>query len=128
MTTILWLCIALTVFCLAVLMREDWYHIAHPRRRVDATVVGHHRRVDDGSEAFAPVLQFKDDNQATVEVIDAVYSPTPTAAIGSVRKLEYPLGHPDKARIRRPVMRIVGYVAVLALLAMLVLRLNNWIS
>ena len=128
MTVILWLSIALTVSVLTVLLREDWLHFSRPRRRVDATVVRHHRQVDDGAESFAAVLQFRTDDGALNECTDIVYSPVAKPAIGTVRTMDYPMGHPQSARISRPLWRAAAYLALTVLLAILVLRLVNWIQ
>ena len=125
---VLWLSIALTAFVLAVLIRDDWHHFSHPRRQVQASVVRHHRWIDDGLETFAPVLQFKDETGAIIDVVDVVYRHESAAPIGSTRLIDYPVGYPHKARVRRPILRAIAYLALMSLLAVLVMRLMNWIS
>jgi hypothetical protein len=63
-----------------------------------------------------------------IEVTDVVYSTASAAPVGTVRQLDYPLGNAHRARIRRPFLRAACYLALLALLTLLVLRLMNWIS
>jgi hypothetical protein len=125
---ILWTCLAFSLAVTAFLAREDWFHLSRPAQRVLARVVGHRRHLDEGSPSFAALLEFSAEDGRLVRVEDKLYSALPKPAIGSTVTLHHPEGMPQRARIRRPVLRALIYLFLLYLNLVLIGRLMGWLS
>lgn len=125
---ILWSCTVFAVVILAMLAREDWFHLSRPARRVMARIVGHVAHASDGTRVFAPMFEFIGEDGQSVQVEDKVYMPRPKQAAGEMIEITHPKGMPHRARISRPWLRAGIYVVVLYLLAVLVGRLTGYLS
>ena len=125
---ILWASTLFTVAVLGVLLREDWFHLSRPKRRVMARVLGHATQSHDAKRSFAARLEFTGEDGKPFQVNDNVYAASPRHTIGGMIEMTHPEGMPQLARIRRPWMRCAIYAVLLYLLAVLVGRLGGWLS
>jgi hypothetical protein len=125
---ILWLSLVFVASVLVMLVREDWFHLAYPARRVEARVVGHRERRDEGSISYAALLEFNDEEGKPVQISDIVYAPLPRPETGVILEITHPKGMPKRARINRPWLRGGIYLLLFYLLAVLVGRLSGWLS
>jgi hypothetical protein len=123
-TIILCLSLFLVLAAFAALLWDDRRYVTRRRRRVGGVVTGHRsRREEDGIESFAAILRFENEDGASVEIVDRLFRPTCTPPIGTRLILEHPLGLPDKARVRRPGLRLFLYLFLVYGAAILVLAL-----
>jgi hypothetical protein len=125
---ILWTCLAFALSVTLFLAREDWFHLSRPARAVLARVVGHKQHMDDGSPSYAALLEFTAPDGRNVQVEDKLLRADPTPPIGSIVTLHYPDGLPQKARLRRPILRTVIYLFLIYLSAVLIGRLTGSLS
>ncbi len=124
----IWSGIVLTSFALGVMARDDWLHALLARCRVTGEVSGYRSQRDEGSISYAAIYRFTTADGRRIEVLDSVLQPTQTPPLGATVALVHPLGHPEKARRPRPVLRLVIYIVIGAVLALLVLRLTGRIA
>ncbi len=117
----LYLGIAFVAVVLFFLLREDWPLLRHGRR-TKGGVFDHRRTMDEGSWSYALMVRFTGENGEAIEITDGVYSPSPQPAIGAEVELVYPVGAPQKARVRRPLLRALIYVVIVFMLAILIAR------
>ena len=94
---------ALCLFSLWAIARHDWLRLTRPSRRVVGEVIGHRTRLDGESRNFAAIYRFTAED-AVHEVQDMVLNAAPRPAVGSLRELVYPAGHPELARPPRPLL------------------------
>lgn len=120
--------IALVVFSLAILIRRDWLRLTFPSRQVIAEVIDHHQSRDPDSHRlnYAAIYRF-DDETGDHQVTDAVCSLKPEPSLGTLVELTYPDGHPDLARKSRPLTWVMVYLALVAMLSVLVGKLLGWL-
>ena len=123
----IWAGIALCLFSLWAIARHDWLRLTRPSRRVMARVTGHRSDWSDGSKSYAAIFAFSDES-GSHEVIDPVYSGSPSPDLGTLRELAYPDGRPDLARPPRPLMWVVVYGFLLVLPLVLLAQWMGWID
>jgi hypothetical protein len=119
--------IALCLFSLWAIARHDWVRLTRPSRRVLAQVTGHRTGRSDGAVNYAAIYRFSADGRDH-DVTDAVYSSRPRPPLGEIVELGYPAGHPDLARPPRLLMWLAVYGLLIALLAVLGLKLMGWLD
>lgn len=119
--------IALCLFSLWAIGRNDWLRLTSLSRKVTATVVGHRSSWDDGSKSYAAVYRFSAEGKEH-ETVDAVYSGKPYPPEGAMVELTYPIGRPDLARKPRPLMWLGVYGVLLFLLGMLSAKAMGWLD
>lgn len=124
---LLYLGIALCLFSLWAIARRDLVRLGARMREVDAEVTGHRTRRDEDGIHYAAVYAFRAEG-ARHEVIDDVYSASPVPAIGQRRRLTYPAGRPDLARVPRPALWLAVYGLLLVLPVLLAARLLGWLD
>jgi hypothetical protein len=112
--------IALIAFALFFLLRDDLLFLRNTIIRTTGTVIGHRISTDDGSTFYMAQYQFLDQNGTLTEVTDTFGAARAKPDIGSQIKLFYPLGHANKARPPRLIMRasiylFFGFVLVILL-------------
>lgn len=120
MTIVLWLGIAFLAPVLAYLLFEDWLFLSRSRLRTKGTVFGHYRSTDDGSEYFSARIRFQTASGQPVEITDTFGSGSRRPPVGAVLDLVYPEGLPGRARVPRPLLRLLLYGIVGGLLGVLV--------
>jgi hypothetical protein len=125
---ILWTCLAFALAITLFLLREDWFHLTRPVRQVLAHVIGHRQHMDKSSPSFAALLEFTGPDGTPMQVEDKLLSSNPTPAIGSIITIHHPEGMPQRARIRRPILRAAIYLLLFYLIAVLAGRLAGFLS
>ena len=119
--------IALCLFSLWALGRNDWVRLNTLSRDARATVVGHVRSESDGSPTYAARLRFSAEGKEH-EVTDQVHTSRPRPPEGTVLTVRYPVARPDLARIPRPWMWAGIYALLIGLAGVLGARLEGWIG
>jgi hypothetical protein len=96
---------------------RDWWFLVRPRQRALGTVVGHRRISGEGGEMISPVIRFEADDGRIIDVTDS-FNVWPTSE-GSTIGIEYPSGHPQKARTigSRPSLLDYGLCLVVLIIA-----------
>jgi hypothetical protein len=125
-TYLIWAGIALCVFSLWSIGRNDWLRITRPCVRVLARVASYRSNFDKSGRHFAAVYRFSAEG-AEHDVIDQVYSSTRRPEIGQIVELRYPEGRPDLARPPRVLMWIAVYITLLTLMGMIFAKWMGWL-
>jgi Protein of unknown function (DUF3592) len=107
---------------LVFLAFEDWQFLRRPRRRAQGTVFDHRRSTDEGSEYFSPMVRFVTLDGKTIEITDTFGLSSRHPSLGSQLEVVYPIEMPEKARIRRPWLRVAIYGGVIVAIAILIAR------
>ena len=118
--------IVLVVFALAAFLRQD-LAFARGVRHVRAVVFDHTRQTDEGSSLYAPMARFTTEAGEDVEITDGVFGLRPRPPVGAHVDLVYPAGKPHLARVRRPLLRALIYLFLLATLFVLAGRALGWL-
>lgn len=122
-----WGGIALCLFAIWAIARNDLVRLQRRSRRVVARVVGHRESWENSSRSYAPIYAFEAEGNHH-EVVDMVHSTTPHPIMGTMCELAYPEGRPDLARPLRPLMWLAIYALLLALPALLFAHWMAWIA
>jgi len=118
--------ILLCLFSLWAIGRYDWLRLTRPARRVTGKVTGHRASYTDGSRTYAAIYRFTDE-AGEHDVVDPVFSSRETPPLDSLRELTYPAGYPQLARPPRPLMWVVVYLGLLAMLGILIAKAMGWL-
>lgn len=118
--------IALCLFSLGVLVRRDWTRLMGIGRTVDAEVIGHRVSRDSDGTSYAATYRFSAEGKEHL-VHDEVLGTRPQPPVGTRVRLSYPFGHPELARIPRPLTWLAVYGLLLFLLGMLVAKAFGWL-
>lgn len=122
MDVLVGLAIGFVLIVLGFMLQEDIRFLRSPRRRAPGTVVGYRKSTEDGSDSFSPTVSFTTPDGRAFEITDKVGTSTPKPALGMPMQVVYPVAAPERARVRRPVLRGFIYLVLSGLLAILVLR------
>jgi hypothetical protein len=121
---ILWSGTALVVFSLWAISRHDVVRIMRASVKVKARVAGYRTIWEDGQKSYSARFAFDVDGHR-VEVIDQMLNSTPRPSLGSEVWLHYPRGRPDLARIARPATWAFVYLALGAMLAIMIFEMRR---
>jgi hypothetical protein len=127
-TVLLWIGLGILLFVMAYFHYQDWPFITSQWVRVEAEVVRHDESFSDGDEAYKAVVVFADQDGTLREVLDLVAYTLASPPIGTRLEIVYPLGLPQKARIRHPVLRTLLYLVVGLMAAVMGGRIMGWLG
>ena len=117
---------ALCLFSLWAFRLRDWLRLSSLSRTVEAEVVGHRISRDNDGTSYAPIYRFSAEG-GTHRVSDEVLHARAQPPIGTRATLRYPVGHPELARVPRPLMWAGVYLLLIGLLAVLVAKKAGWL-
>jgi hypothetical protein len=118
----LWLGIAFVSPVLAYLVYEDWTLFSRPHKRTRGVVFDHHKSYSDGSDSYSPKVRFETEDGRRIEVTDNYGTPSARPQVGSMLEVIYPIEAPERARVRRPYLRVFMYCVLLLMLGLLMGR------
>ncbi|NLR39613.1 DUF3592 domain-containing protein [Novosphingobium sp. ERW19] len=113
--------IALCLFALWALLRQDWPRLMRPSRKVEAVVSGHEQGWDSGRPLYAMRLHFQAEG-CEHEVTDQVWRRKPTPPVGTKLMVRFPEGCPEMARVPRPAMWAFVYGCIVLMGGMLLAK------
>jgi hypothetical protein len=123
-----WLVVALLVAMLSFFVWQDFWHYKGPHRATDGDVIGHRSSIEDGSTTYMARVSYTDHLGQRHEIEDTVGRAEPTPAIGATLRVHYPVSTPERGRVHRPVLRLVIYGVVLAMLAAMAAKMMGWVG
>lgn len=126
-TFFLWTGLLFLIVVLFRLLVEDYTFRSSSLITAKGTVFDHIRATDTDDVTYSAQLRFVDDVGRQVEIADTVGRSAPTPPVGTVLTLVYPSGHPEKAVVRRCLLRGFVYAAILFMLAILAGRIAGWL-
>ncbi len=125
---ILWISFIFLALVLTLMLREDWFHLSRPSRKVMARVIGHDESLEDAHRSYAARFEFTNEDGKVVQILDNVYWGRPLPKTGSIVELTHPRGMPKRARIRRFLPRTAIYLVLFYVFAVLGGRLAGWLN
>jgi hypothetical protein len=116
---------------LAVRLYLDWFFLTRPRQQALGTVVRHDLiSSDEGGQTPVLVVRFETDDGQIADVRDSLGRWSHQLDVGSIIGVEYPDGHPKKARLLQSRRVVTDYVVCIAVLVVCVTYMINpkWIT
>ncbi len=96
----------------AYLLWQDWQFFRVERIHTLGKIVGHQTRRDDGSTYYLARVQFVDALGKHHEFVDSFGKNTPPTGTNSDLHVVYPIGAPEHARVKRPLVRLAIYLFI----------------
>jgi hypothetical protein len=119
--------IAICLFCLWAIGRNDLLRVIRPARRVIAEVSGHRSSWEDSSYTYATIYRFHDET-GEHEVIDPIYRSVARPDVGTRVELAYPKGRPDLARRPQALLWVAAYALFATMTGILIAKMFGWIG
>lgn len=104
------------------LLWQDWQFFRVERIHTMGKVVGHQTRRDDGSTYYKARVQFIDALGRQHEFVDSFGKNTPPAETNTDLHVVYPIGAPQLARVKRPLVRLAIYLFIFGAPALVLLK------
>ena len=126
-TFFLWMGFTLLIIVLLFLCLEDFRFRRSPLVTTEGTVFDHSRVTDADGLTYSIQVRFVDEAGRQVEITDTIGRAVPNPPVGTVVKIVYPGGQPEKAVVRRTIFRALLYAIILGMLAVLAARIAGWL-
>jgi hypothetical protein len=103
----------------------DWFFLTRPRKHALGTVAKHDRISGEGGDTPLLVIRFETDDSRVVDVRGSLGRWSHQFDVGSIIGVEYPVGHPNKARLLQSRPVAIDYVVCLVILTIGIASLIN---
>lgn len=109
MDIVWWLGAAFLAFLLVWVIREDLWFLGRPCVWTKGTVIGHVKSRDDDGESYFAKLRFESARGDVIEFTETYGRSFEHLPLGTQLDVVYPADAPERARVHRPLVRVVLY-------------------
>lgn len=101
---------------------QDWQFFRVERIHTVGKVVGHQTRRSDGSTYYLARVQFADALGKQHEFVDSFGKNSAPTGTNTDLHVVYPIGAPEHARVKRPLVRLAIYLFIFGAPALVLLK------